>query len=67
MIAVDGIFPFPDAIKNRTYPVPCELCLCIFGEPGADANAFNKFVTGPKSQKVAEENEFYENKTSSGI
>jgi len=67
MIAVNGIFPFPDAIRNRTYPVACEQCLCIFGEPSADANAFNKFVTGPNGQKVAEENEFMRTKLARGF
>ena len=67
VIALNGILPTLDTIRNGTYPMVRDLHFWTFGEPGTGANAFIKFVTGQKGQKVAEENGFItlENKTSS--
>jgi len=46
-----------------------DLNFWTFGEPGAGANAFIKFVIGQKGKNVAAENGYItlENKTSSGV
>ena len=69
VIALNGILPTFDTIRNGTYPMARDLYFWTFGEPGAGANAFIQFVIGQKGQKVAEENGFITlgNKTSSGV
>jgi len=69
VIALNGILPTLDTIRDETYPMVRDLYFWTFGKPGSGASAFIKFVIGQKGQNVAAENGYVtlENKTSSGV
>jgi len=57
-IALDGVMPSMQTIKDGSYKLQRHLYLYTFGEPTSCAKAYIDFVTGTEGQKVAEENGF---------
>ena len=57
-IALDGVMPSADTMKDGSYKLNRHLYLYTFGEPTACAQEFINFVIGEEGQKVAEENGF---------
>lgn len=58
VIALDGILPSMQTIKDASYKLHRHLYLYTFGEPSPCAKKFIDFVTSIEGQKVAEENGF---------
>jgi phosphate transport system substrate-binding protein len=58
IVALDGIMPSVQSIKNSSYELGRHLYFYTFGDPGPAARAFIDFVTGPEGQKIAQENGF---------
>jgi phosphate transport system substrate-binding protein len=57
-LALDGVMPSLQSIRNGSYELSRKLYFYTFAEPKAGANAFIAFVMGPEGQKVAEEKGF---------
>ena len=58
VIALDGVLPTIETIKNGTYPLSRKLYFYTLGEPSSGARAFIDFVLSPQGQKIALENGF---------
>ena len=54
-LSIDGFMPDVQNIKYGLYKLHRHLYFYTYGEPKACSLEFNKFVTGPEGQKVAEE------------
>jgi phosphate transport system substrate-binding protein len=57
-LALDGVMPSLQSIRNSSYELSRKLYFYTFAEPKAGADAFIAFVMGPEGQKVAEEKGF---------
>ncbi|MBN1236509.1 MAG: phosphate ABC transporter substrate-binding protein [Methanotrichaceae archaeon] len=57
-IALDGIMPGMQTIKDGSYKLQRHLYLYTFGAPSSCAKAYIDFVAGTEGQKIAEENGF---------
>jgi len=57
-IALDGVKPTVETIKDGSYELSRKLYFYTFGDASPGAEAFIKFMTGPEGQKIAEENGF---------
>jgi phosphate transport system substrate-binding protein len=58
VIALDGVTPTEQTIKDGSYELHRKLYFCFFGVPTPGAKAFTDFVKGPEGQRIAEENGF---------
>lgn len=58
IVALDGVIPSIESIKNNSYELHRHLYFYTVGNPNPGAMAFIDFVTGPEGQKIAEENGF---------
>lgn len=58
IIALDGITPSIESIKNNSYELHRHLYFYTIGNPSPGAKAFIDFVEGPEGQKIAQENGF---------
>jgi phosphate transport system substrate-binding protein len=58
IIALDGVLPSMQTIKDASYKLHRHLYLYTFGEPSPCAKKFIDFVTSTEGQEVAEENGF---------
>ena len=58
VIALDGVLPTIETIKNGTYPLARKLYFYTYGDPRPGARAFMDFVLSPQGQKIALENGF---------
>lgn len=54
-IALDGVTPTAESIKDGSYELARKLYFYTFGDAKPGAQAFIDFMVGPKGQKVAEE------------
>jgi phosphate transport system substrate-binding protein len=57
-IAIDGVMPTAETIKNGSYVLSRKLYFDTFGEPKPAARAFIDFVIGARGQEIVEENGF---------
>lgn len=57
-VALDGIMPSVETIRNGTYGLSRDLYFYTYGDPKPGAKAFTDFVLSPKGQMVAQENGF---------
>ncbi len=57
-VALDGIMPSIDTIRNGTYGLSRDLYFYTYGDPKPGANAFIDFVLSPEAQIIAQENGF---------
>jgi phosphate transport system substrate-binding protein len=57
-LALDGVPPSLQSIRNSSYELSRKLYFYTFGETKAGPRAFIAFVMGPEGQKVAEEQGF---------
>jgi len=55
VIALDGVTPTSETIKDGSYELARKLYFYTFGEVSPGAQAFIDFMTGPDGQQVAEE------------
>ncbi|HUR23931.1 MAG TPA: phosphate ABC transporter substrate-binding protein [Acidimicrobiales bacterium] len=51
-VAVDGVFPTSEHIKDRTYPMARPLFLVTDGKPTGPAKSFVDFVVSPAGQRI---------------
>jgi phosphate transport system substrate-binding protein len=51
-IALDGVEPTPDAVRNGTYPMARPLFLVTDGPPAGPAKRFVDFVVSPEGQQL---------------
>lgn len=58
IIALDGVCPKIETIKNGTYPLARKLYFYTYGDPTPGAKAFMDYLLGPEGQKIALENGF---------
>jgi len=58
VIALDGVLPTEETIKDGSYELNRKLYFYTFGEPDRGAQAFIDFVIGSQGQQIAEENGF---------
>ena len=58
VVALDGVLPTIQTIKNGTYPLARRLYFYTLGDPRSGARAFMDFVLSPQGQKIALENGF---------
>jgi phosphate transport system substrate-binding protein len=54
-VALDGVMPSLQSIRNNSYELSRKLYFYTFGEPKHGTNAFIAFVMGPEGQQVAEQ------------
>jgi phosphate transport system substrate-binding protein len=54
-IALDGVMPSLQSIRNGSYELSRKLYFYTFREPKDGTNAFIAFVMGPEGQKIAEQ------------
>jgi phosphate transport system substrate-binding protein len=57
-IALDGILPTAQSIRDGTYELSRKLYFYTYGDPTTGAKAFIDFMIGPEGQMIAEENGF---------
>jgi phosphate transport system substrate-binding protein len=57
-IALDGVEPTAESIKDSSYELARKLYFYTFGEPTEGAQAYIDFVLSPEGQEIAEENGF---------
>ena len=57
-VALDGIMPSIDTIRNGTYGLSRNLYFYTYGDPKPGAKAFTDFVLSPEAQMIAQENGF---------
>ena len=56
MIAVDGVYPNKENIKNKTYPIVNELYAVVRkDDPNPNIKLFIDFVLSEKGQRIVEE------------
>jgi len=55
-VALNGVIPTMDSIKDGSYLLARDLYFYTFGEPTPGALAFIDFVKGPEGQAIAEKN-----------
>jgi phosphate transport system substrate-binding protein len=53
-LAINGVFPTTENIKNHKYKLVRRFLLVSRAEPAGSCRAFLKFVLGPKGQKILE-------------
>jgi len=58
VIALDGVSPAIEDIKNGSYPLARKLLFYTMGDPSPGAKAFMDYMQGPDGQKIAVENGF---------
>jgi phosphate transport system substrate-binding protein len=58
VIALDGVPPTMDNIKNESYPLARKLYFYTMGDPSPGARAFMDYLQGPEGEKIAVENGF---------
>lgn len=51
-LALDGVLPEPETIRQGTYPLAHALFLVMGSEPGPEAQAFLEFVLSPEGQAI---------------
>jgi phosphate transport system substrate-binding protein len=57
-VALDGIMPTIDTIRNGTYGLSRNLYFYTYGDPTPGARSFTDFVLSPEAQMIAQENGF---------
>lgn len=57
-VALDGVMPSVDNIRNGTYGLSRDLYFYTYGDPKPGAKAFTEFVLSPEGQMIAQENGF---------
>jgi phosphate transport system substrate-binding protein len=55
VIALDGVIPTDETVRDGSYPLARELFMVTYGEPSDEASAFLEFVTGEEGQALAHE------------
>jgi len=55
VIALDGVIPTAETVRDGSYPLARELFMVTYGEPSEEASAFLEFVTGEEGQALADE------------
>jgi phosphate transport system substrate-binding protein len=53
-LAIDGVFPTRENVKNHTYKLVRRFLLVARAEPAGSCKAFLNFVLGPNGQKILE-------------
>jgi phosphate transport system substrate-binding protein len=55
VIALDGVIPTDETVRDGSYPLARELFMVTYGEPSEEASAFLEFVTSDEGQALAHE------------
>lgn len=54
LLAIDGVAPTTDSIRDGTYPLTDTLCAVTAGEPSSTTTAFIEWILSPQGQRMVE-------------